>query len=211
MRGRQLFKEYWNRPEATAADLSPDKWFRCFPSSPVRPLAPMLACTLLMQQALCWHRLPNQQGRRQPACALGALLQAGLGCTSMWGQHPFTDSTICGATTASVLCRTGDIAEVSGDPPYFTLLGRASADIIKASGYKISALGIENVIAAHPQVREVAVLGLPHSTLGEEITAVVACHEPHQVDKYSAALLVDAVTMHVATGCLLRMPQHWGC
>ena len=78
-------------------------------------------------------------------------------------------------------CRTGDIAEASGDPPYYTLLGRASADIIKAAGYKISALRIENVIAAHPHVREVAVLGMPHDTLGEEITAVVACHEPHEV------------------------------
>ena len=87
--------------------------------------------------------------------------------------------------------RTGDIAEVSGDPPYFTLLGRASADIIKAAGYKISALGIENVIAAHPHVREVAVLGLPHSTLGEEITAVVACRKPHQVDKWNAAVVVE--------------------
>ena len=29
VRGRQLFKEYWNRPDATAKDLSPDGWFRC--------------------------------------------------------------------------------------------------------------------------------------------------------------------------------------
>ena len=28
VRGRQLFKEYWQRPDATAADLSPDGWFR---------------------------------------------------------------------------------------------------------------------------------------------------------------------------------------
>ena len=29
VRGRQLFKEYWNRSDATAKDLSPDGWFRC--------------------------------------------------------------------------------------------------------------------------------------------------------------------------------------
>ena len=28
VRGRQLFKEYWARPDATAADLLPDGWFR---------------------------------------------------------------------------------------------------------------------------------------------------------------------------------------
>ena len=94
-------------------------------------------------------------------------------------------------------CRTGDIAEASGDPPYYTLLGRASADIIKATGYKISALRIENVIAAHPHVREVAVLGIPHDTLGEEITAVVACHEPHVVSLCNPILVLPRQLMLV--------------
>lgn len=51
---------------------------------------------------------------------------------------------------------------------------------VQAGGYKISALAIENVLAAHPAVREVAVVGLPHPALGDEITAVVACHAPKQ-------------------------------
>lgn len=34
----------------------------------------------------------------------------------------------------------GDIAEVGGDPPYYSLLGRSSVDIIKHGGYKLSAL-----------------------------------------------------------------------
>ena len=35
---------------------------------------------------------------------------------------------------------TGDVGELTGSPPYWRLLGRASADIIKSGGYKISAL-----------------------------------------------------------------------
>ena len=52
---------------------------------------------------------------------------------------------------------------------------------LQAGGYKISALAIENVLAAHPAVREVAVVGLPHPTLGDEITAVLACNPSQQV------------------------------
>ena len=49
-----------------------------------------------------------------------------------------------------------------------------SVDIIKSSGYKISALMIENVILEHPGVAEVAVLGMPDETYGEVVTALVA-------------------------------------
>jgi malonyl-CoA/methylmalonyl-CoA synthetase len=67
---------------------------------------------------------------------------------------------------------------LDGDPPYWRILGRTSVDIIKSGGYKISAPAIENVLLAHPRVRECAVLGLPDDTLGETIAAVVACEGP---------------------------------
>lgn len=69
--------------------------------------------------------------------------------------------------------KTGDIAELGGQPPYYRIMGRASVDIIKSGGYKISALDIENVVLAHPDIAECAVLGLPDDALGEVITAVV--------------------------------------
>ena len=71
--------------------------------------------------------------------------------------------------------RTGDIAEQEGDPPYWRILGRSSTDIIKSGGYKISALDIENTLAAHERIRNVAVLGLPDDTLGEVVAAVTEC------------------------------------
>jgi acyl-CoA synthetase (AMP-forming)/AMP-acid ligase II len=48
----------------------------------------------------------------------------------------------------------------------YAILGRASVDIIKSGGYKLSALEIERVILAHPSVAECAVLGLPDDTVG---------------------------------------------
>lgn len=45
---------------------------------------------------------------------------------------------------------TGDTASVSGDPPYYRILGRTSVDILKSRGYKLSALEIEGVLLEHP-------------------------------------------------------------
>ena len=71
-------------------------------------------------------------------------------------------------------CRTGDIASLEGDPPYWRIVGRASVDIIKSGGYKISAPQIEDAILAHPGIAECAVMGTPDEALGEAVAAVVA-------------------------------------
>ena len=53
-------------------------------------------------------------------------------------------------------------------------MGRSSVDIIKPGGYKLSALEIENTLLAHPQIAEVAVVGIADRTWGEAVAAVVA-------------------------------------
>jgi malonyl-CoA/methylmalonyl-CoA synthetase len=82
--------------------------------------------------------------------------------------------------------KTGDIATrrlVSGSgqgqsgcwargPAYF-VQGRQSADIIKTGGEKVSALEIEREILSLPEVREVAVLGLPSQMWGQKVVAVI--------------------------------------
>ncbi|GAB4823586.1 hypothetical protein N2152v2_010632 [Parachlorella kessleri] len=64
---------------------------------------------------------------------------------------------------------TGDIAELSGSPPYYSLLGRSSVDIIKHGGFKLSALQIESVLLEHPSLQECAVVGVPDPTYGEAV------------------------------------------
>ena len=53
-------------------------------------------------------------------------------------------------------------------------MGPSSVDIIKPGGYKLSALEIENTLLAHPQIAEVAVVGIADRTWGEAVAAVVA-------------------------------------
>lgn len=67
---------------------------------------------------------------------------------------------------------TGDVAARDAAGSY-KILGRASVDIIKSGGYKISALDVERVLLAHPRVREAAVVGVPDAVYGQRVGAVL--------------------------------------
>jgi len=78
--------------------------------------------------------------------------------------------------------RTGDVAQQTLDG--YRLLGRASVDIIKSGGEKVSALEIEEVFRTHPAIADCAVVGLPDDEWGERVAiAWVAT----SVDQPSAA------------------------
>ena len=63
--------------------------------------------------------------------------------------------------------RTGDVAQQT--PDGYRLLGRASVDIIKSGGEKVSALEIEEVFRTHPAIADCAVVGLPDDEWGERV------------------------------------------
>jgi len=58
------------------------------------------------------------------------------------------------------------------DDGYFTIVGRKK-DLIIRGGYNVYPREIEEVLHEHPAVAEVAVVGIPHAELGEEIGAAV--------------------------------------
>jgi long-chain acyl-CoA synthetase len=76
--------------------------------------------------------------------------------------------------------RTGDIGRLDEDG-YLYIGGRAK-DVIIRGGSNIYAVDVEHTILAHPAVAEVAVVGIPHDVLGEDIAAVVALQPGQEVD-----------------------------
>ncbi len=68
--------------------------------------------------------------------------------------------------------RTGDLARVDSDGYYF-IVDRKKELIIRG-GYNVYPREIEEVLYEHPGVAEVAVVGIPHDELGEEVGAAVA-------------------------------------
>jgi acyl-coenzyme A synthetase/AMP-(fatty) acid ligase len=73
------------------------------------------------------------------------------------------------------------------------IVGRASQDILKVGGYKLSAREIEDELARHDDVAEVAVVGIPDAEWGERVCAVVV---PRPGRSPSLATLQAAVHLH---------------
>jgi long-chain acyl-CoA synthetase len=67
---------------------------------------------------------------------------------------------------------TGDMATVDSDG-YYYIVDRKK-DMIIRGGYNVYPREIEEVLYEHPAIREAAVVGVPHESLGEEVAAVVA-------------------------------------
>jgi len=67
--------------------------------------------------------------------------------------------------------RSGDLAKVDSDG-YFFIVGRQK-DLIIRGGYNVYPREIEEALHEHQAVAEVAVIGIPHADLGEEIGAAV--------------------------------------
>jgi len=78
------------------------------------------------------------------------------------------------ATAAAIVdgwFRTGDLARKDEDG-YYHVIDRAK-DMIIRGGYNVYPRELEEVLMTHPAVSMVAVVGVPHDTLGEEIKAYV--------------------------------------
>ena len=67
--------------------------------------------------------------------------------------------------------RTGDVGRMDQEG-YVTLVDRAN-DMIISGGMNVYSVEVENVIATHPSVGQVAVVGVPHPDWGEAVHAVI--------------------------------------
>ena len=112
-------------------------------------------------------RIVNEQGQPVPDGASGEVTVKGPNVMRGYlGKPQETAKTITGSWL-----HTGDIGQMDAEG-YLTLVDRAKDMIIRA-GENIYPKEIENVLYAHPDVTEAAVVGRPHQTYGEEPVAFV--------------------------------------
>jgi long-chain acyl-CoA synthetase len=87
-----------------------------------------------------------------------------------WGKDDATGEVMKGGWF-----HTGDVATID-EEGYFFIVDRKK-DLIIRGGYNVYPREIEEALYEHPAVREVAVIGVPHDQLGEEVGAAVALKE----------------------------------
>lgn len=76
---------------------------------------------------------------------------------------------------------SGDLARVDEDG-YLFIVDRAK-DMIVTGGENVYSKEVEDVLAAHPAVQDVAVIGRPHPEWGETVVAIIVLKPQHSWDE----------------------------
>jgi fatty-acyl-CoA synthase len=99
-----------------------------------------------------------------------------LQCRGNWIAASYYDDPRAGESfTDDGWLRTGDVASVDGRGR-IRLVDRTK-DLIKSGGEWISSVEIENELMAHPEIREAAVVGVPHPKWSERPLACVVLEQ----------------------------------
>jgi len=141
-------------------------------------------------------KVVDDEGRDLPAGEVGEIVIRGHNVMKGYWNRP--DATA--EAIRDGWFHTGDMAKVDEDG-YFFIVDRKK-DMIIRGGYNVYPREIEEVLYEHPAVREVAVVGVPHAELGEEVGAAVALKE-------GAEATPDELREHVkAQVAAYKYPRH---
>src|SRR4051794_28405484 len=122
-------------------------------------------------------KLVDDDGAEVPEGEVGEILVRGpVVMRSYWNREDATADTLTDGWL-----KTGDMARVDEDG-YFHIVDRKKELIIRG-GFNVYPREVEEVLYEHPAVREAAVLGVPHDSLGEEIGAAVALKEGEETSE----------------------------
>ncbi|CAG8149475.1 unnamed protein product [Penicillium nalgiovense] len=107
-------------------------------------------------------------------------------CPYMFSKYLFDEKATADAHDSEGYFKTGDIARREGK--YYFILGRASIDIIKSGGYKISALDIEREILGLDYVSEVMVVGVEDEEFGQRVAATISLKQDQKTTHKSLTI-----------------------
>ncbi len=117
------------------------------------------------------------------------VVRSPTGMSGYWNAPELTELAIRGGWL-----HTGDIGRLGEDGALY-LTGRLK-DVIKTAGMTVHAAEVEHAIAAHADVLDAAVFGVPHPHWEEAVTAVVALREGSALDE---AGLVEFCRRHLSS------------
>lgn len=143
-------------------------------------------------------KILDEQGREVAPGADGEIAARGAGMMLGYADQAQNDA----AHDSEGFFLTGDIGHVT--PDNAILITDRKKDIIIRGGENISAKEVEDVLHDHPDIGEVAVVGMPHERLGEGVCAyIVAQHPGDTLTLQSVARFADQALL-----AKQKIPQH---
>ena len=112
---------------------------------------------------------PVPAGEPGEICVAGPLLSAGYWQLPEQTAETFRDGWM----------HTGDVAR-EDDDGFWYIVDRTK-DMIVTGGFNVFPREVEDVVAEHPAVAQVGVIGVPHEKFGEAVTAIVVLREGHEL------------------------------
>ena len=140
-------------------------------------------------------RVVDLEGNDVQAGEVGELLLRGETVMKRYWKND--DETM--ATLRNGWLHTGDVAIHDADG-YITLVDRMK-DMIISGGHNVYSIEVENALMGHPDIVDVAVLGIPHAEFGESILAVIVPRDGStptlaEVREWSRSLISDYKVPH---------------
>jgi len=121
-------------------------------------------------------KLVDENGEEVPQGEVGEVMMRGpVVMKGYWNRADATADTL-----QDGWLKTGDMGTVD-EEGYFFIVDRKKEMIIRG-GFNIYPRELEEVLYEHPAVREAAVVGLPHESLGEEVGAAIALKDGEEAD-----------------------------
>ena len=141
-----------------------------------------------MKEYHVWDRLDLDEdvnevpvGEPGEICVAGSLLAGGY-----WNLPEETSETF-----RDGWMHTGDIAREDEDG--FWYIVDRTKDMIVTGGFNVFPREVEDVVAEHPAIAQVGVIGTPHEKFGEAVTAIVVLREGHELSEAVVAEIQDMV------------------
>jgi long-chain acyl-CoA synthetase len=133
------------------------------------------------------HELPA--GETGELCIAGPQVMKGY-----WNRPDETAQALRMSDDGRVWFHTGDIARIDEDG--FTSIVQRKKDLIIVDGFNVYPSEVETVLYAHPAIKLVAVIGVPHKYHGEVVKACVVLREgmsasATELETHCAANLAD--------------------
>jgi long-chain acyl-CoA synthetase len=133
--------------------------------------------------------IKNDEGEIMPVGEAGELCIRGPQVMKGYWQRPEATEEVL---DADGWLHTGDIAFMTEDG-YFKIVDRKK-DMILVSGFNVYPNEIEDVVAQHPKVLEVAAIGVPDEKSGEVVSLYVVKSDPSLTKEDVAAICKENLT-----------------